>query len=285
MQGAATTCINFGDRQRAAPFDCGETQEQQRKERRATDCALFKPLRTKSLETLSLKGHVQEPCLPRLVPGSCLAPNERRLIRDVLPSMDFNAPVQHSSSDTVQLLNAVTHRLARPAFLSSITPSRLPSQAASDASLSPTRDEARLHPGPLSNHRHSHLSLAVTVEDAIEQADLVAPLIQEPCADGTSLSVDGRVTQRLEQGFVGARHAYAKMASERTFTTFSHGHQDLVLAVDFNYFGTRMVTASSDHRLKVWDKKDESWSLVESWKAHDAEITDVSASKCIFSPL
>ncbi|KAF2999878.1 epoxide hydrolase, soluble (sEH) [Curvularia kusanoi] len=64
------------------------------------------------------------------------------------------------------------------------------------------------------------------------------------------------------------------MASERTFTTFSHGHQDLVLAVDFNYFGTRMVTASSDHRLKVWDKKDESWALVESWKAHDAEITD-----------
>lgn len=234
-----------------------------------------------------MKGHVQEPCLPRLVPGSCLAPNERRLIRDVHPSMDFNAPVQHSSSDTVQLLDAVTHRLARPAFLSSITPSRLPSQAASDASLSPTRDEARLHagPGPLSNHRHSHLSLAVTVEDAIEEADLVAPLIQEPCADGTSLSADFRVTQRLEQGFVGAHHAYTKMASERTFTTFSHGHQDLVLAVDFNYFGTRMVTASSDHRLKVWDKKDDSWSLVESWKAHDAEITDVSASKRIFSRL
>jgi WD40 repeat protein len=49
-----------------------------------------------------------------------------------------------------------------------------------------------------------------------------------------------------------------------------------VLAVDFNYFGTRMVTASSDHRLKVWDKKDDSWTLVESWKAHDAEIVDVS---------
>ena len=282
MQGATTTCINFGDRQRAAPFDCGETQEQQRKERRATesDRALFKNQKSGDF--------VVERPRSRAVPapaGSCLAPNERRLIRDVHPSMDFNAPVQHSSSDTVQLLNAVTHRLARPAFLSSITPSRLPSQAASDASLSPTRDEARLHPGPLSNHRHSHLSLAVTVEDAIEQADLVAPLIQEPCADGTSLSVDIRVTQHLEQGFVGARHAYAKMASERTFTTFSHGHQDLVLAVDFNYFGTRMVTASSDHRLKVWDKKDDSWGLVESWKAHDAEITDVSASKCIFSPL
>ncbi|KAF9694038.1 hypothetical protein EKO04_007894 [Ascochyta lentis] len=185
--------------------------------------------------------------------------------------MDLNAPAQHIRSDTVQLLDAVTRRLARPAFLSSITPSRLPSQAASDASLSPTRDEARLHSGP---HRHSHLNLAITVEDALEQADLVAPLIQEPCADGSSPSVDKRILQHLEQDFVGARHAYAKMAAERNFTTFSHGHQDLVLAVDFNYFGTRMVTASSDHRLKVWDKKDDSWSLVESWKAHDAEITD-----------
>jgi nucleoporin SEH1 len=190
--------------------------------------------------------------------------------------MDLNAPALHSRSDTVQLLDAVTRRLARPAFLSSITPSRLPSQAASDASLSPTRDEARLHSGPLSNHRHSHLNEAVTIDDALEPADLVAPLIQEPCADGTSPNVDRRVIQHLQEDFIGARHAYTKMASERNFTTFSHGHQDLVLAVDFNYFGTRMVTASSDHRLKVWDKKDESWSLIESWKAHDAEVTDVS---------
>jgi nucleoporin SEH1 len=121
----------------------------------------------------------------------------------------------------------------------------------------------------------------VTFENALEHADLVAPLIQEPCADGSSFSVDQRVIEHLERDFVGARHAYAKMASERNFTTFSHGHQDLVLAVDFNYFGTRMVTASSDHRLKIWDKKDDSWSLVESWKAHDAEITDVSAMACV----
>lgn len=193
--------------------------------------------------------------------------------------MDLNAPAQQPQSDTVQLLDAVTRRLARPAFLSSITPSRLPSQAASDASLSPTRDEARLHSGPLSYHRHSHLNEAVTIDDALEQADLVAPLIQEPCADGTSPSVDKRVIQHLQEHFVEARLAYTKMASNN-FTTFSHGHQDLVLAVDFNYFGTRMLTASSDHRLKVWDKKDEAWSLVESWKAHDAEITDVSSAVC-----
>jgi nucleoporin SEH1 len=68
------------------------------------------------------------------------------------------------------------------------------------------------------------------------------------------------------------------MTSERNFQSFSHEHKDLVLAVDFNYFGTRMVTASSDHRLKVWDKKDDAWTLVESWRAHDAEIVDVSTN-------
>ena len=49
-----------------------------------------------------------------------------------------------------------------------------------------------------------------------------------------------------------------------------------MLAVDYNYYGTRMVTASSDHKLKVWDRKDEGWTLVDVWKAHDAEVTDVS---------
>ncbi|KAF2455057.1 nuclear pore protein [Lineolata rhizophorae] len=67
---------------------------------------------------------------------------------------------------------------------------------------------------------------------------------------------------------------------ERGFQTFSHGHQDLVLAVDFNFYGTRMVTASSDQRLKVWDRNTkkgatEQWTLVDSWRAHDAEIVDV----------
>jgi nucleoporin SEH1 len=192
--------------------------------------------------------------------------------------MDPNQPVQQAQLDAIKAnLDAVTRQLARPAFLTNLTPSRLPSQAASDSSLSPTRDEARLHSGPLSHHRHSHLNLAITFEDVLEHADLVSPLIQEPCADGSPSVVDNRIVEQLELHFRGARYAYAKMAAERSFQTFSHGHQDLVLAVDFNYFGTRMVTASSDHRLKVWDKKDESWTLVESWRAHDAEITDVSA--------
>lgn len=212
---------------------------------------------------------------------SCFANPKREKLTVVgehwQPIMD-NPPAQHSQLDAIQLnLDAVTRRLGRPNFLTNITPSRLPSSAVSDSSsLSPTRDEARLHSGPLSHHRHSHLNLAVTFEDVLEHADLVSPLIQEPCADGSPSSFEKRVVEHLDSHFVGVHSAYANMATERSFQTFSHGHQDLVLAVDFNYFGTRMVTASSDHRLKVWDKKDDAWTLIESWKAHDAEIVDVS---------
>lgn len=168
-------------------------------------------------------------------------------------------------------LNAVSQHLATPGFLRRLTTSQLPSAAVSESSsLSPTREEARLP------HPPSNLNLAVSFEDEIEHVDLIAPLIQEPCADGSPGHIDQQVAHHLETAFVAARRAYQTMAAERSFQTFSHGHQDLVLAVDFNYFGTRMVTASSDHRLKVWDKKDDSWTLVESWKAHDAEIVDVS---------
>ncbi|ORX92357.1 WD40-repeat-containing domain protein [Clohesyomyces aquaticus] len=180
-----------------------------------------------------------------------------------------------------QSLDAVNHRLVKPSFLKNISPSRLPSQAASDSSLSPGLDaphsvgEAQAPARP-SHHRHSHLNLAVSIDEHDpDVVDLISPLILEPCADGDHPAVDQRICDHLDSLFIGARHAYAKMASERNFQTFTHGHQDLVLAVDFNYFGTRMVTASSDHRLKVWDRKDDSWTLVESWKAHDAEIVDV----------
>ncbi|KAF1960746.1 nucleoporin seh1 [Byssothecium circinans] len=171
-------------------------------------------------------------------------------------------------------LDQVTRELARPHFLSNLTPSRLPSQAASDCSLSPPAP----HLSPSSQPRRSQLNkTTLNFEDALEVVDLAEPLIQEPSADGSCSepAIAKRVTELLQSRFINARAAYSNMASERNFQSFNHGHQDLVLAVDFNYFGTRMVTASSDHRLKVWDKKDDSWMQIESWKAHDAEIVDV----------
>lgn len=61
------------------------------------------------------------------------------------------------------------------------------------------------------------------------------------------------------------------------FHRLSPGHQDLALAMDYNLYGTRVATASSDHRLKVWDRNENSglWNVVDTWIAHDAEVTDV----------
>lgn len=68
------------------------------------------------------------------------------------------------------------------------------------------------------------------------------------------------------------------MATDSSFQRYNHGHNDLVLAVDYNFYGTRMVTASSDHHLKVWDRqKDDEWVVTANWPAHDAEISDVSS--------
>ncbi|KAK3051282.1 hypothetical protein LTR09_007678 [Extremus antarcticus] len=66
--------------------------------------------------------------------------------------------------------------------------------------------------------------------------------------------------------------------STNGFHRFSHGHSDLVLAISYNYYGTRLATASSDHRVKVWDREDKSgqWTITDSWIAHDAEVTDVN---------
>jgi nucleoporin SEH1 len=193
-------------------------------------------------------------------------------------NMQFERETPHAQ-DPIQLgLDAVNLQLIHPGFLHNLTPSRLPSQAASESSLSPGIEAPLPSEARDSHHRHSHLNLAVSFNDEPDIVDLVSPLLTEPFADGQIQTVDPLVVEHLESHFVGAHHAYAKMASERNFQTFSHGHQDLVLAVDFNYFGTRMVTASSDHRLKVWDKKDDAWTLIESWRAHDAEIVDVSTN-------
>ena len=58
---------------------------------------------------------------------------------------------------------------------------------------------------------------------------------------------------------------------------FSHGHQDLLLAISYNFYGTRMATASADHKVKVWDRNEKTgqWSVTDVWTAHDAEVTNV----------
>lgn len=66
-----------------------------------------------------------------------------------------------------------------------------------------------------------------------------------------------------------------------TQPAFRTDHADLLLACAPNRSGTRLATASSDHRLKVFSLSspptaDGTWTLTDSWRAHDAEITDVA---------
>ncbi|EFQ99932.1 nucleoporin seh1 [Nannizzia gypsea CBS 118893] len=61
-----------------------------------------------------------------------------------------------------------------------------------------------------------------------------------------------------------------------SFTEFEAGHRDLVTVTKFNFYGNRILTASADHRIKVWDQKDDGWELADTWRAHDAEIRDAA---------
>lgn len=80
------------------------------------------------------------------------------------------------------------------------------------------------------------------------------------------------LTRRLERGVVPNR----PQRNMSGFIDFDAGHRDLVTVTKFNFYGNRIVTASSDHRMKVWDQRDDEWQLVDTWRAHDAEIRDVS---------
>ena len=75
------------------------------------------------------------------------------------------------------------------------------------------------------------------------------------------------------------------------FYPLSHANTEVVLAADFNRTGTRLATGSADHRIRVFelnedetsddgDSEDEDggggqWELIEEWRAHNAEVSDV----------
>ena len=196
--------------------------------------------------------------------------------------MDYGcADRPRRQTDEVQsTLDEVNGRLIQPDFLRQLSSSRLPSRAASDASHSPRDSNYKLQEDPFST--------AAEADDSREQQLLFSGrvLLADDAAD--NLSTVSIIDQRFRKRFHRAWCAFTArftMASERGYLTFDHQHADLVLAVDFNFYGTRMVTASSDHRLKVWDKKDDNWNLVDGWRAHDAEIIDVSSRSAVLFSL
>ncbi|KAI9316245.1 WD40-repeat-containing domain protein [Dichotomocladium elegans] len=59
-------------------------------------------------------------------------------------------------------------------------------------------------------------------------------------------------------------------------TKFDTAHEDLIHDIAYDFYGKRLVTCSSDQRLKVWDfvERDDAkiWEQNDSWKAHDSSI-------------
>ncbi|KAJ9112603.1 hypothetical protein QFC19_000623 [Naganishia cerealis] len=55
-------------------------------------------------------------------------------------------------------------------------------------------------------------------------------------------------------------------------------HADLVTDVAYDYYGTRLATASADQRIKVWrkDPVKGAWELEDEWKAHDAPVLQLA---------
>jgi nucleoporin SEH1 len=202
-------------------------------------------------------------------------------------------PPDYPGDSIQERLDSVNRRLIRPAFLRDISTSRLPSQAASDSSISPAEIPAhaltvlRDRFGPVTS---SPLARPVDVEDSTDAETIDIPHQKQRSIESsilehdfkgpdTSTPPDPTRISALRNSFVKAWTSFEKlranMQTADKFSTIEHGHQDLVLAVDFNFYGNRMVTASSDHKLKVWDKRDETWTPLDTWRAHDAEVVDV----------
>ena len=67
---------------------------------------------------------------------------------------------------------------------------------------------------------------------------------------------------------------------------FETNHYDRITVVDHDLTGKRLLTASADHRVKVYERAtaDSDPVLKDTWTAHNADIRDVSRRN-IFQPI
>ncbi|KAH6573306.1 hypothetical protein BASA50_007895 [Batrachochytrium salamandrivorans] len=63
----------------------------------------------------------------------------------------------------------------------------------------------------------------------------------------------------------------------RQLSTFDAGHDDLIHDIVYDYYGTKLITVSSDQRIKVWETDEGgAWVLNDAWKAHDSSVVKAS---------
>eukprot|EP01135_Chromosphaera_perkinsii_P001814 Nk52_evm83s210 gene=Nk52_evmTU83s210 len=63
----------------------------------------------------------------------------------------------------------------------------------------------------------------------------------------------------------------------RIVDTLQTKHEDLIHDVSYNFYGDRIASSSSDHRIKIWDKIPSSneWICTADWKAHTGSVWKV----------
>ena len=68
-------------------------------------------------------------------------------------------------------------------------------------------------------------------------------------------------------------------AAVNGFLPLTHSDTEVVLCADVDRYGTRLVTVSADHRLRVFELDEASgeWELVDAWRGHNGMILDVRA--------
>lgn len=69
-----------------------------------------------------------------------------------------------------------------------------------------------------------------------------------------------------------------KNKKEESIFLFDPEHDDAVHDMCYDFYGTRLATASSDQRIKVWASENRKWKLIANWKAHDASVVKLSFS-------
>lgn len=139
-------------------------------------------------------------------------------------------------------------------------------QQASEPSYEPD-DDTGLRPYP------SHASVTASPDDGVGTGkDSRLPKPKHP-------PLSKLTHKRIMSGIRGSSYtALGPFDTPKSgFTIFKNDSFDLVLAIDYNARGTRLVTASADRKLRVYDLNEESeLCLTDTWSAHDAIISAVS---------
>ena len=57
-----------------------------------------------------------------------------------------------------------------------------------------------------------------------------------------------------------------------TFEVLSSPHGDLIHDIQYNYYGNKLATCSSDQSIKVWEIQGGQWKQTAEWKSHDGSV-------------